>query len=106
MQHPAEAKIDACGIGSQETRTPFHQHPARDAAHRLDGRRSGPIEVMRQVIGRMHVPQVTICYGMTALSWFRARPKRMVWSAACPNASRASKPSFTCLATSCDVAAG
>jgi fatty-acyl-CoA synthase len=27
-----------------------------------------PIEVMRQVIGRMHVPQVTICYGMTETS--------------------------------------
>jgi len=24
-----------------------------------------PIEVMRQVIGRMHVPEVTICYGIT-----------------------------------------
>jgi fatty-acyl-CoA synthase len=27
-----------------------------------------PIEVMRQVIGRMHVPEVTICYGMTETS--------------------------------------
>jgi fatty-acyl-CoA synthase len=27
-----------------------------------------PIDVMRQVIGRMHVPQVTICYGMTETS--------------------------------------
>jgi len=27
-----------------------------------------PIEVMRRVIGRMHVPQVTICYGMTETS--------------------------------------
>jgi len=27
-----------------------------------------PIDVMRQVIGHMHVPQVTICYGMTETS--------------------------------------
>ena len=27
-----------------------------------------PIDVMRQVIDRMHVPQVTICYGMTETS--------------------------------------
>ena len=27
-----------------------------------------PIEVMRQVIDRMHVPEVTICYGMTETS--------------------------------------
>jgi fatty-acyl-CoA synthase len=27
-----------------------------------------PIDVMRHVIGRMHVPQVTICYGMTETS--------------------------------------
>ena len=27
-----------------------------------------PIDLMRQVIGRMHVPQVTICYGMTETS--------------------------------------
>jgi fatty-acyl-CoA synthase len=27
-----------------------------------------PIEVMRQVIDRMHVPQITICYGMTETS--------------------------------------
>jgi fatty-acyl-CoA synthase len=27
-----------------------------------------PIDVMRQVIGRMHVPQITICYGMTETS--------------------------------------
>jgi fatty-acyl-CoA synthase len=27
-----------------------------------------PIDVMRQVMGRMHVPQVTICYGMTETS--------------------------------------
>src|SRR5688500_15939863 len=27
-----------------------------------------PIDVMRQVIGRMHVPQVTSCYGMTETS--------------------------------------
>jgi fatty-acyl-CoA synthase len=27
-----------------------------------------PVEVMRQVLGRMHVPEVTICYGMTETS--------------------------------------
>jgi fatty-acyl-CoA synthase len=27
-----------------------------------------PIDIMRQVIGRMHVPQVAICYGMTETS--------------------------------------
>jgi fatty-acyl-CoA synthase len=27
-----------------------------------------PVDVMRQVIGRMHVPQITICYGMTETS--------------------------------------
>jgi fatty-acyl-CoA synthase len=27
-----------------------------------------PIDVMRHVIGRMHVPQITICYGMTETS--------------------------------------
>jgi fatty-acyl-CoA synthase len=43
--------------------------------HRLDSLRTGimagspcPIEVMRQVIDRMHVGQVTICYGMTETS--------------------------------------
>ncbi len=42
---------------------------------RLDSLRTGimagapcPIEVMRQVIDRMHVPEVTICYGMTETS--------------------------------------
>jgi fatty-acyl-CoA synthase len=42
---------------------------------RLDSLRTGimagapcPIEVMKQVIDRMHVPQVTICYGMTETS--------------------------------------
>src|SRR5262245_29114845 len=40
--------------------------------YRLDSLRTGimagapcPIEVMRQVIDRMHAPEVTICYGMT-----------------------------------------
>ena len=49
-------------------------HP-RFATYRLDSLRTGimagapcPIEVMRQVIGRMHVPEVTICYGMTETS--------------------------------------
>ena len=42
---------------------------------RLDSLRTGimggapcPVEVMRQVIDRMHVPEVTICYGMTETS--------------------------------------
>jgi fatty-acyl-CoA synthase len=42
---------------------------------RLESLRTGimagapcPIEVMRQVIDRMHVPEVTICYGMTETS--------------------------------------
>jgi fatty-acyl-CoA synthase len=45
------------------------------AAVRLDSLRTGimagapcPVEVMRQVIDRMHVPEVTICYGMTETS--------------------------------------
>jgi fatty-acyl-CoA synthase len=49
-------------------------HP-RFSSVRLDTLRTGimagapcPIDVMRQVIGRMHVPQVTICYGMTETS--------------------------------------
>ena len=49
-------------------------HPAFGAV-RLDSLRTGimagapcPIEVMRQVIDRMHVPEVTICYGMTETS--------------------------------------
>jgi fatty-acyl-CoA synthase len=49
-------------------------HP-RFGSVRLDTLRTGimagapcPIDVMRQVIGRMHVPQVTICYGMTETS--------------------------------------
>jgi fatty-acyl-CoA synthase len=49
-------------------------HPRFDR-FRLETLRTGimagapcPIEVMRQVIGRMHVPEVTICYGMTETS--------------------------------------
>jgi fatty-acyl-CoA synthase len=49
-------------------------HP-RFGSVQLDTLRTGimagapcPIDVMRQVIGRMHVPQVTICYGMTETS--------------------------------------
>ncbi len=49
-------------------------HP-RFGSIELDTLRTGimagapcPIEVMRQVIGRMHVPEVTICYGMTETS--------------------------------------
>jgi fatty-acyl-CoA synthase len=49
-------------------------HPSVDSA-RLDSLRTGimagspcPIEVMRQVIERMHVREVTICYGMTETS--------------------------------------
>jgi fatty-acyl-CoA synthase len=46
-------------------------HPAF-SRYRLDSLRTGimagapcPVEVMRQVIERMHMPEVTICYGMT-----------------------------------------
>jgi fatty-acyl-CoA synthase len=49
-------------------------HPSFDSV-RLDSLRTGimagspcPIEVMRQVIERMHVREVTICYGMTETS--------------------------------------
>jgi len=49
-------------------------HPVFDAA-RLQSLRTGimagapcPIEVMRQVIDRMHASEVTICYGMTETS--------------------------------------
>jgi fatty-acyl-CoA synthase len=49
-------------------------HP-RFGSVRLETLRTGimagapcPIDVMRQVIGRMHVPEVTICYGMTETS--------------------------------------
>jgi fatty-acyl-CoA synthase len=49
-------------------------HPSL-AAVRVDSLRTGimagapcPIEIMRQVIERLHVPQVTICYGMTETS--------------------------------------
>jgi fatty-acyl-CoA synthase len=50
------------------------EHPSL-AGCRVDSLRTGimagapcPIEVMRQLIDRMHVPQVTICYGMTETS--------------------------------------
>lgn len=50
------------------------EHPAF-ATYRLDSLRTGimagapcPIEVMRQMIDRMHMPEVTICYGMTETS--------------------------------------
>ena len=50
------------------------EHP-RFSSVRLETLRTGimagapcPIDVMRQVIDRMHVPQVTICYGMTETS--------------------------------------
>ena len=50
------------------------EHPSF-TNYRLDSLRTGimagapcPIEVMRQVIDRMHVPEVTICYGMTETS--------------------------------------
>jgi fatty-acyl-CoA synthase len=45
------------------------------ATYRIDSLRTGimagapcPIEVMRQVMQRMHVPEITICYGMTETS--------------------------------------
>jgi fatty-acyl-CoA synthase len=50
------------------------EHPSFGSV-RLDSLRTGimagapcPVEVMRQVIDRMHVPEVTICYGMTETS--------------------------------------
>ena len=50
------------------------EHPAFERC-RLDSLRTGimagapcPVEVMRQVVERMHVPEVTICYGMTETS--------------------------------------
>ena len=50
------------------------QHPSFNDV-RLTTLRTGimagslcPIDVMRQVIDRMHVPEVTICYGMTETS--------------------------------------
>ena len=50
------------------------EHPSFNSV-RLESLRTGimagapcPIEVMRQVIDRMHVPEVTICYGMTETS--------------------------------------
>ena len=50
------------------------EHPSCGAT-RLDSLRTGimagapcPVEVMRQVIDRLHVPEVTICYGMTETS--------------------------------------
>ena len=53
-----------------------------------------PIDVMRQVIGRMHVPQVTICYGMTETSpvSFQSRPTIRL--------SFACRPSAACCHTS------
>jgi fatty-acyl-CoA synthase len=49
-------------------------HPAFNQV-RLDSLRTGvmagapcPIEVMKQVMDRMHVPEITICYGMTETS--------------------------------------
>jgi fatty-acyl-CoA synthase len=50
------------------------EHPSF-SHRRLDSLRTGimagapcPIEVMRQVIDRLHMPEVTICYGMTETS--------------------------------------
>src|SRR5439155_25833323 len=50
------------------------EHPAF-SRYRIDSLRTGimagapcPIEVMRQGIERMHMPEVTICYGMTETS--------------------------------------
>jgi fatty-acyl-CoA synthase len=50
------------------------EHPAFDAVQ-PGSLRTGimagapcPVEVMRQVIDRMHVPEITICYGMTETS--------------------------------------
>jgi fatty-acyl-CoA synthase len=50
------------------------EHPAF-SSYRLDSLRTGimagapcPVEVMRQVVDRMHMREVTICYGMTETS--------------------------------------
>jgi fatty-acyl-CoA synthase len=50
------------------------EHP-EFANYRLDSLRTGimagspcPVDVMRRVVGRMHMPEVTICYGMTETS--------------------------------------
>jgi fatty-acyl-CoA synthase len=50
------------------------EHPSF-GQYRLDSLRTGimagapcPIEIMRQVLDRMHMPEVTICYGMTETS--------------------------------------
>ena len=50
------------------------EHPSF-GRYRLDSLRTGimagapcPIEIMRQVIERMHMSEVTICYGMTETS--------------------------------------
>jgi fatty-acyl-CoA synthase len=50
------------------------EHPSFGKT-RLDSLRTGimagapcPIEVMKQVMERMHVPEITICYGMTETS--------------------------------------
>jgi fatty-acyl-CoA synthase len=55
-----------------------------------------PIDVMRQVIGQMHVPQVTICYGMTETSPVSFQSETMIrlsfacrQSAACCHTSNA-----------------
>ena len=52
----------------------LHGHPSFES-FRLDSLRTGimagapcPVAVMTQVIDRMHVPEVTICYGMTETS--------------------------------------
>jgi fatty-acyl-CoA synthase len=49
-------------------------HPRMDD-YRLDSLRTGimagapcPVEVMRKVVARLHMPEVTICYGMTETS--------------------------------------
>ena len=53
-----------------------------------------PIEVMRQVIDRMHVPEVTICYGMTETSPVSFQ------SAVDDRSSCASRPSAASIRTS------
>jgi fatty-acyl-CoA synthase len=39
-----------------------------DAAHRHHGRLACPIEVMKRVVDRMHLGEITIAYGMTETS--------------------------------------
>ncbi len=76
------------------------QHPSFNDV-RLTTLRTGimagspcPIDVMRQVIDRMHVPEVTICYGMTETSpvSFQSRGRRPDRTARIDGRTRAAAP--------------